>query len=58
MQLSENRLKHELKVAARSAAVKANYIVKIERVDAREDERREWRAYYRSARKAHAQAFK
>ena len=45
-------MKHELKVSERAAAVQAGDIARLVRIDAREEERRKWKAYHRSIRKA------
>ena len=48
--------KHERKMANRVAAIEAEDVEKVARIDAREYERRTWKAYNRSIRKAPANA--
>ena len=50
--------KHELKDAQWAAAEQADNVANVARVDAREEERRKWKAYHRSAGKARSDVSK
>ena len=50
--------KHERKVAERVAAAEAGDLEKITRIDARENERRKWKAYHPCVRKSRTNPFK
>ena len=49
---------HELKLAGGSVAVQVGDFAKIDRIDTRKDERRKWKAYHSSTRKARIEASK
>ena len=50
--------KHELKVAERVSAFKRGDIAEVWRIDARDKERRKWKSYHRSVRKARDEPYK
>ena len=50
--------KHELKVAERVSAFKRGNIAEVKRIDARDEERRNWKPYHLSMRKARDASYK